>query len=145
MPPSAPSQAMAQPLNHSIDKAVLSDAQPDAATVPMLYLLSLQAADGSFGWNDQVTESVKSTGVNPQQWRTVIVAAIPPSVATLSRDEVVNTVVAIEVIRKCFPDHEALWRRSLRKTCREYLPAALSMTVAEVDAWLAALRKTLGG
>jgi hypothetical protein len=98
-------------------------------------LLSLQSADGSFGWDDRAEDLWHLwEGARPGSRKTVEEKL--KAVDAASRERAVNTVLVLLLLAQRFADRERLWRRAHRKACRQFLEKALGQEPAQVEAWL---------
>jgi hypothetical protein len=118
-----------------LDEVVSRRQQPDA-----LYgLLSLQRADGSFGWNDHAEDLWEEA---PFDSRRTVEEKLNGIDAT-SRERAVQTVLVLLLLIQRFSDRERLWRRAYRKACRQFLAKAMGQEPAQVEAWLKRLAAAL--
>ncbi len=135
-----------QLLNHAVNRKShdrASSPPPPAQTDPLLDLLSLQAADGSFGWNAGADQILLSFSGKSAHWQKAIAAALPASVKGDIRDAIIHTVMAVILLRRNFAHREALWKRAMRKAVKEYLGKALNLNAAEVETWLQKVKEVL--
>jgi hypothetical protein len=143
-PPTKKSRGILSRLRGQSQASSVAPAPAPANADPLLHLLSLQSADGSFGCDAVVEELVRAAGGNFKTWHQSVAGVLPGSVDARAAGPIVATALALILLRTQFADREALWRRAARKACREYLAQAMGLTATEVDAWLDAARKALG-
>lgn len=149
-PPMPPSAAPAGMVPRSVaPKSAMpsfdeSREQERAATDPLLDLLGLQAADGSFGAAgsdaSSVDDFVRREGHDPAVWRRIIESTPPIDMLGADRERVVGTVMALLLLSVKFAGRQASWRRAARKATREFLAAALGQSASAAEAWLDTLR-----
>ena len=112
-------------------------AEPPAPPADDLHaVLSLQSAEGSFGWDDRLAALVQSAGGDA--WRPTVEAVLPAKTTGASgalRDSVIHTFLALLLLETKFADRDALWRRAARKAAR-YLAQSLGWSADDVQARL---------
>jgi hypothetical protein len=118
----------------------------DGRAADVRAILSLQYADGSFGWSRILDGIFRSLGLHGDGWQAALEPSLPKSPVRLSNSgDVISTVAIVLLLSLHFADQEPLWQRACRKASREFLPAALGKTPAEVEALLGELKAKVPG
>lgn len=102
-------------------------------------ILSLQYADGSFGWSGILNGIFQSLGLDADRWRTALEPSLPKSPRSSKSGDIVSTVAIVLLLSLHFADQEPLWQRAVRKASREFLPASLGKAPAEIESFLSEL------
>ncbi len=106
-------------------------------------LLGLQAADGSFNWDERAEGQLQHVSHDPQRWRATVEGKLPPLAAGASREAVVHTVLVLLLLAVGYPGQEPVWRRAYRKACAQFLASAFGKDAGAVEEWLKQLRSAL--
>src|SRR6185437_3589288 len=114
-------------LHEPSDTMTQSESADKSGRDELSEILSNQSADGSFGWNSAIERVLTAHGHDFGKWSNMIIQALPTAVSSAVRDPIVQTVIALMLLRQHLSDREPLWRRASRKAIREYLPKALGM------------------
>jgi hypothetical protein len=115
-------------------------ATPPQQREDLYRLLSLQGADGSFGWDDAAEDLWEEAGLGSREFVEANLVALG---AGPSRERIVQTVLVLLLLARRFADRERLWRRAYRKASRQFLAKALGQEPAQVDTWLERLAAAL--
>lgn len=108
-------------------------------------ILSLQYADGSFGWSRILDGIFLSLGLDADRWRAALEPSLPKSTPSSKSGDVVSTVAILLLLSLHFPDQEPLWQRASRKASREFLAVAMGKTPAAVAVLLGELKAKAPG
>jgi Ca-activated chloride channel homolog len=111
----------------------------DHRAAEVLAILKLQRADGAFGWKPVLQSIFQALGLDARRWRAGLELLLPKSTPSSQSGDIVSTVAILLLLSLHFPDQEPLWQRASRKASREFLPAVLGKTLAEVEALLGEL------
>lgn len=134
-------------INQPVGFEALEFSEPpgNRRSADVLAILSLQFADGSFGWSRILSGIFKSVGQDGDHWRSSLEPLLPKSPAASKSGDVISTVAILLLLAIHFGDQEPLWQRAARKASREYLAGALGKTPAEIEAMLQELRAKVPG
>lgn len=105
----------------------------DHKAADVLAILSLQFADGSFGWSRILNGIFQSLGLNADRWRSALEPLLPRQPQSKKSGDVVSTVAILLLLTTRFADQEPLWQRAVRKASNEFLTKVLGKAPAEVD------------